>query len=97
MAARTPDLRKFLFSVDHSGSDRRIVVDDTAGHRKRRLKQCDCRDIRPSEFIHKTIAVRVDADPETFLRLDPVMVIERIVGELPQRNHVPSLMERSND
>src|SRR5690242_2216644 len=66
-------------------------------NRQRGLKQCHRRDVRASQFVYEAVAVGIYSDSEAFLRLNPVVVVECIVGELPERDHVSGLVPRTDD
>src|SRR5437899_10340256 len=93
MTGGTSGLRKFLFTIYHCSLNRRVIINHAAGNGHRGLKYCGCGDVSSSEFVHETITVGINADPETLLRLHAVMVIECVIRKMSQRNNITRLVE----
>src|SRR5215472_3464377 len=77
-----PDGLELPFTVHHRGSHRRVAADDSPGHRKCRLENSGSVDVRAPQFVNKAVAIRVHVHSEALLGLNPVVMIEGVVGEL---------------
>ena len=63
--------------------DRRIVGDDATGNGQRGLEHGNRGQIGDRQLVGDSIAVRVGVEPETFLGLHAVVMVEGVVAELP--------------
>ena len=88
MASRTPYLLEHSFAVEDSLFDFAIVGDYSAWNRHYGLKKRDGCDIGASELINEAIAIWVGVYAETLGGLNPMVLVEGVVGKLSYRNHV---------
>jgi len=88
------NFRKQPFSVQNGRLQYRIVWNHPPWNGHSRLEQRSRRNIRPREFVDEPIAVLIRARAYALLRLHAVVVVERVVSELANRNDVPHLMPR---
>ena len=71
---------------------RRIVWNDAARNGQRGLEQGDRGQVGDRQLVRKTIPIGVGIEPEALFGLHTVVMVERVVAELPQGNYVPYLM-----
>ena len=53
--------------------------------------------VRGRQLVNNPVSIGVDIQPEAFFGLHPVVMIESVAAELPQRNDVANLVQRTND
>ena len=94
MAGSATDFGENVFAVEHGSFDDGIVGDHAAGRLEAGLKKDDGRDIGASEFILDAVAIRIGVDTEALGGLDSVVLIEGVVGELADGDHVGRLVPR---
>ena len=92
MAACTADLIKHCLTEQIRVLHRRIVRDHAARNGHCGLKQGDRGEIGYRQLVSKPVSIGVGIEPEALLGLHPMVMVERIVAELPQGNHVAHLM-----
>src|SRR5439155_14097488 len=97
MAGRAADLVELPFPQKDHSFDLRITWDHTTRHLERGLPDAYRRHVGSRELVLETIAIRIRIKPETLRGLDAVMLIERVVGELANRNHIARLMPGPDD
>ena len=84
MAARAADFTELPLSVGYGRSHHRVTSNHAARNRQGRLEERDGGDVRPRQLIDNSVAVRVNVNAEPLLRLDAVMLVESVVGELAE-------------
>ena len=92
MATGAPDFIEHGFASQVRTFDSRIVWNDATWNGQRGLEHGNRSQIGYSQLVGEAITIRVAIEPETFLRLHAVMVVEGVVAELPYGNHVSGLM-----
>ena len=97
MATSAPDALELLTTVGNCGFNLRIIGNDLSWNRQCRLENSCSGYIGAGQFIHQAVAIRIYTNAKPLLGLNTVMMVKGIVGELPQRDDVAGLMERTND
>ncbi len=69
----------------HRALHGRVCGNHPARHREGGLEDREGRDVRARHLVHDAVAVRIGAATETVRRLDPVMPVEQVVGDLTDR------------
>ncbi len=76
--------------------DGKVIRYDMPWYRERGLVDHDSGHVRSAEFVAVAVAVRVGVVAEPFCGLDAMVVIERVIRELAERDHAAALVKRTN-
>src|SRR6516165_1842982 len=97
MAACTADLLKHRLTEQIRTFHRGVVWDHSARNGHGGLEQGNRGDIGDRQLVTDTISVGVDIESEALFGLHAMVMVERVVAELPYRNYVADLMQRPDD
>ncbi len=94
MAQRAPDVVEGTLTRQNRSLDGRIIRDELPGHRKSRLPYRHCGDVGPGHLVDDAIAVRIGSDAKPLRRLDAVVLVERCVRDVSERDDASRLAPR---
>src|SRR5204863_16922 len=86
-----------LFAVPHRSFDFGCSRDDAARNSHRSLEHRHRGDVRAGHLVYEAVSIGVRIDTKALGGLNPVMLVERIVGELADGDHVAGLVPRPDD
>src|SRR5215469_14910687 len=97
MAACTADLLELRLTEENRTFHRGVVGYHSARNGHGGLEQGNRGDIGDRQLVSDTISVGVGIEPEALFGLHAMVMVERVVAELPYRNNVADLMQRPDD
>src|SRR5215469_3559877 len=97
VATGATNLFELLGSVPDCIADFSIAGNHAAWNGQSDFKDCRSGYIGTRQLVHKSVAVWICSDSKALFRLNPVMLVERVVGELTNGDDVTSLMVGAND
>src|SRR6516165_1990852 len=93
MAACTADLLKQRLTEQNRTFHRGVIGDHSARNGHGGLEQGNRGDIGDRQLVTDTICIGVGIESEALFGLHAMVMVERVVAELPYRNYVADLMQ----